>query len=336
MRRSILITIAAVLIVGAWFWASPYFAIAGLRNALIQNDTSELEERVDFPRLRENVKMQMSTFMMAGMKEQLKDNPFAALGLALATKLTDVMVDSMVTPAGMLTLMDLKTDGASETSGFALMTSSEFAIRRDGLDGFELQTAKDGDQMPTFRFKRDGIGWRLVGLQMPKELLEARTRNAGAGREAAAPQASTWQFTESKDPMDDSVSVLLYREADEEVGSGFSKIRPTMVLRCEGKKLQAYINFKGTVDYNYQTDLSAVRLRFDDKTAKLEGWSISTSREALFAPNPRTFLRNLLDSKVLLVEWRQLGEKTNVARFTSDDLKAHVGKFTAACGIANI
>jgi len=337
MRRSI--TVAAILIaamvVGTWYWASPYFAIAGLRNAVVRSDASELESRVDFPRFRDSIRMQLLAFIMAGMKEQLSDNPFATLGLALAVKLTDVMVDSMVTPTGMLTLMDLKTNGESEVSGLALMASSEISIRRKGVESFDFYSAKDKKQTPILHFTRHGLQWKLVGLQMPKEFLESKTRDTGVRRQAAAPHVPKWELGEHKNPMDDTVRVLLHRDADEEVAGRFSAVRPTLVFTCRDKKLGAYINFRGMVDYNRQTDLSALRLRFDDRTAKLEGWGISESREALFAPDPRAFLRTLLEAKVLLVEWRQYGERTSIAKFTRGDLETHVGKLAAACGVGS-
>ncbi|MBF6570853.1 MAG: DUF2939 domain-containing protein [Candidatus Binataceae bacterium] len=48
IRVAVLLVIAAA---AAWYWASPFFAVAGLRNAALHKDATELEKRVDFPRL---------------------------------------------------------------------------------------------------------------------------------------------------------------------------------------------------------------------------------------------------------------------------------------------
>ena len=341
MRRSFvttLVAVAAILIAGAWYWASPYFAIADLRNALIRGDTTAVEERVDFPHLRENIKAQVSTFIMTGMQEQLSNNPFAALGIALAAKFSEVMVESMVTPSGILSLMDLNKGGAKEVSPLALMTSAEVVIRRDGFDAFEVRVAGDQpEHKPAFRFKREGIRWRLVGVQMPKEALEA-ARNAGGNkrRAAAAPDVPTWRLSENKDPMDDTVTVMLYRDAEEEVRVRFSAVRPTMAFRCRKNGLEAYINFQGMVDYNYETKRAAVRLRFDDGTPSLEGWLVSSDKEALFAPQPKVFLRRLRDSQKLLVQWQQYGGTTSIAKFSRGNLTDHFDRFKNACGVGRL
>lgn len=166
---AISIVIAVVL---AWYWASPFFAVAGLRNAAVRGDTRELNEVIDFPRLREEIKTQFSSILIGTMSENLRGNPFAAFGIALATKLTDVMVDAMVTPAGIAALVDPRKDRTSdEVSGFSLMFSRDFDVRRQGLSSFEFYLANEREKNPTLRFDRDGLQWRLVSLQLPKEFL---------------------------------------------------------------------------------------------------------------------------------------------------------------------
>jgi Protein of unknown function (DUF2939) len=334
MRKSSLAFVVVFLVaaaVVAWFWASPYFAIAGLRNAAVRGDASELESRVDFPRFRESIKTQFSAFMMAGITERLRGNPFAALGVALAAKLTDVMIESMVTPTGMLSLMDLTKNSTPEISGLTLMVSPNFAIRRDGLSAFEFYSAKDTEQKPTLRFNRYGLEWRLVGIWMPKEFLEARTGGAIGREQATAPYVPKWELSDQKDPMDDTVSIYLSRDADEEVSGRFSRVRPTMVFRCHKKQLEAYINLQGMVDYDYQTHRSVVRLRFDDGKANPESWIASQDREALFAPNAKLFLSALRNSSTLLFEWHQSGDRVTIAKFTRADLEAHIDRLADAC-----
>lgn len=58
-RTALLISfvIALVAVTGlGWYFLSPFFALAGLKNAAITGDTAELEWRVDFPHLRDDFK----------------------------------------------------------------------------------------------------------------------------------------------------------------------------------------------------------------------------------------------------------------------------------------
>ena len=336
MRKSIAVAAAGLVIVAVvlgWYWASPFFSVASLRNAALRGTAAELNTRVDFSRLREELKTQISILMIARMAEDLRANPFAAIGVALAAKLTDVMIDTMVTPAGIASLMEPAKDRApDELSGLHLMFSSDFVVQRDGISAFDFYAANEREKKPALRFSRDGLNWRLVGIHMPNEFLATTMGDAVGRSRPTAPYIPKWELRDRKDPMDDTVSVYLSRGADEEVSVRFSKVRPMLIFRCQRDKLDAYINIGSSVDYDYQTYSTNVRLRFDDNLARRESWGVSDDREALFAPNPTLFLRSLLNAASMQFEWRQLGGGPTVVRFTRGDLEAHAARLANACG----
>jgi hypothetical protein len=79
--------------------ASPYIAVRGLGEAINDRDSVEIEERVDFPALRENVKEQLNAI---GVNDHLKvNNPARWRAHQRVSKLTDSMVESFFTPAGL-------------------------------------------------------------------------------------------------------------------------------------------------------------------------------------------------------------------------------------------
>ncbi len=330
---AVLLVIAAAV---AWFWASPFFAVAGLRNAALHKDAIELEKRVDFPRLRDSIKTQLSAYLVSKTTTELRDNPFAALAVALAAKLTDAMVETMITPAGLAALVEIRQHGAQEVSGWSLMFSSEFAVHRDGLDAFAVSGTDTGKSLPTLRFARYGLHWRLVGMEMPKEFLAAKAGGAFGRAQPAAPYVPQWEFADRKNPMDDTVTVFLSRGADEKVRARYTEVRPTLIFRCQKAKLEAYVNVHSMVEYDYQAYTSSVRLRFDDKPAQREAWGVSDDREALFTPSPRALLSTLWKSTVLLFEWHPSSGNPIVAKFTRGDLDAHVARLAQACGISEL
>ena len=331
--------LAAVLVAIAialwWYKASPYYAVAGLRNAALRGDTEDLGRRVDFVRLREEIKAQVSVQIIGNMTEKLSGNPFAALGLALATKMTDVMVDAMITPAGIMSLVEQRSDRKSEEiSGFGLVTAPYLAVRRTGLDAFEIYSIDEEDRNITLRFNRDGLGWRLVGLKMPQEFLAAKMLGYEEAKRPTELAQAKWRFSESKDTMDDSVTVMLNRDADEEIHNRYSSVRPILYLRCMKNQFAVLINLRGMVDHDYRDDGSSVRIRFDDGIARSERWTVSTTREALFAQKAMAFLDSLRKAETFQFEWKQLGGGTSVAKFTKGDLDAQFGPFEVACGKA--
>jgi hypothetical protein len=325
--------IIAVLVVLGWYWASPFYAVASLRDAALRRDTKDLAERVDFPHLREGIKAQFTSFLIERTARDLRENPFAAVGVALAAKLTDVMVDAMVTPVGIAALLEPDNDRApDEVSGMRLMLSSEIVVRRDGFGAFDFYAANQREKKPALRFSRDGLNWRLVGIHIPNEFLVTKIGDAVGGSQPTAPYVPRWESRDRKDPMDDTVSVYLSRGADEEVNARFSKVRPMLIFRCQKNKLDAYINVRSSVEFDYQTYSTNVRLRFDDNPPRRESWGVSDDREALFAPSPTVFLRSLLNAASVRIEWHPLGGGVIVARFTRDDLEAHAARLANRCG----
>ena len=336
MRKLIAIAAAALVVVAlvfGWYWGSPFFSVASLRNAAVRGDTKELNERVDFARLREELKTQISTLLITRMTEDLRGNPFAALGVALGAKLTDILIDTMVTPAGLASLLGPTKDRTpDEVSGLRLMLSPDFVVHRDGLSTFGMYAAKERDKLPALRFSRDGLSWRLVGIHMPDEVLATKLGDAVGESRSTAPFVPKWELSDRRDPMDDTVRVFLTRGADEELNTRFSRVRPRVIFTCQKNNLDAYIYVGSAVALDYQSHSTSVRLRFDNDPPTRDKWSVSDDRDALFAPNAKLFLRSFLNAESLQFEWPQLGGAPTVAKFTRDDLETHATRFTNACG----
>ncbi len=167
----------ATVFAGGWYYASPGFAMKELRDAAIRGDKQELKERVDFPAVRESLKEQVRAVIMAEMAKQ-KDNPFAGLGMLMAGAIIDPMIDTMVSPSGMKALVDQgkfkKPDQADDASS---SKSADWTIERDGMEHFRATLkSNDGAKAPTLIFRRDGIGWDLVDIEIPKDELSSTNR----------------------------------------------------------------------------------------------------------------------------------------------------------------
>jgi hypothetical protein len=170
VKKAILAGIAALVVAaGGWYWLSPGLAMQGLRDAALAGDKDELRERVDFPAIRESLKSQMRAMMVAEMAKE-KDNPFAAMGMALAGAIIDPMIDSIVSPDGIKVMVEsgkMKNPDkpvADQTKG----EEAEWEIERRGLDKFIARPkATESDKAPLLIFKRDGLGWDLVDIEAP-------------------------------------------------------------------------------------------------------------------------------------------------------------------------
>ncbi len=171
MKKTILgVTAAAALAVAGWTWASPNLALAGLRDALIEGDKEELTERIDFPAVKDSLKSQVKARMMAEMAKE-KDNPFAGFGMMMANAMIDPLIDGIVSPDGLKTLalngrLQARADEQGEAAGARTV---EWTIERDGFDRFHASPKVDpGETGPKLSFRRDGIGWKLVDIEVPQ------------------------------------------------------------------------------------------------------------------------------------------------------------------------
>ena len=181
-RNKILAAIIGVLVIAgvAWYFASPAWAMSQLKDAALAGDRTELAERVDFPAVRESMKSQLQTAMMAEMAKQSssgEQDGWAALGGMIVMGLVGPVVDAAVTPDGIKMLVErgkLKGPGdAAQQTQAAQAEPPEWTITRSGFDRFTATPdVRAGQPAPSFVFKRDGLGWKLVDIEIPKEAFD--------------------------------------------------------------------------------------------------------------------------------------------------------------------
>src|SRR4030095_12399022 len=167
MKRVLQGAAILLLAIGAYFAFSPYVALRGLRSALHSGDSVALEDRVDFPRLRENLKAQLNVAMLKNLNSELSANAFSALALGLASKLVESMVDSFVTPEGIASLGRGERPNTGSIAPISSSTKEPFAnarVTRETLDRFSVWVSNDKGEEARFVFYRYGIRWKLTGI----------------------------------------------------------------------------------------------------------------------------------------------------------------------------
>lgn len=177
MRKAGGVAAALIALLGGYAVASPYLALWDLEDALREGDAATLEERVNFPHLRENLKSQMKAHLLKAAGREAEDKPFAALGIALSSTLVGTAVDTFVTPKG---LADLASGDRPkiDPSGGDARTSSEddeeadeifedARVSHDSLTRFSVWVPDDKGGETQFVFRRDPIRWRLESIFLP-------------------------------------------------------------------------------------------------------------------------------------------------------------------------
>lgn len=172
------ITIAAAVAAAALAvtaYASPYYALHQIKAALAERNADALAEHVDFPALRASVKTQLEAGMARSIAATAgSDNPLAALGQSIASAMLGKMVDTMVSPAGVVALVnksaispqadantnaDTPADGAQKKAGY----SAGYA----GVNTFVVRAKNGNAQDGALVLLRHGVwGWKLSSIEI--------------------------------------------------------------------------------------------------------------------------------------------------------------------------
>jgi len=175
MKKGIWVVIGLVLAaVAGYVAAGPYITLSEIRAGFVEQNSEKLSENIDFPTLRQNMKEQFNAVLMKNAATELKDDAFAAIGTALATELVDGIVDSIVTPSGLVGMMEGKNPFESiigETSvNITPKKEDLFKNARysyDSMSKFSVWIPNDKGEEGRFVLKRDGLSWNLVNLVLP-------------------------------------------------------------------------------------------------------------------------------------------------------------------------
>lgn len=140
---------------------------------------------------------------------------------------------------------------------------------------------------------------------------------------------SAWDLTESKNPLDDSPTVVLRLAAS----SGRSRMGepPTLILRCARKKTDVYINWNDFMG----GDEAPVTTRVGRAPAEKSSWGLSTDKAATFYPSVAvSFIKSLMLVDTLVASTTPYNESPVTAVFVVTGLTQKISPLQKACGWA--
>jgi len=187
MKVALKVGIAGVLPIaaGVWFYFTPHLAVESMRDAANAKDAPKLSRYIDFPAVRESVKATFTAKMMSEMAKtgSSDNNPFAALGVVLATAMIGPMVDVMITPEGMAMMMKGEKPTPAKVASQAKQPNPQSVAVQDagdpqietsmfyeGFDQFVVTMKKVGstDDPIGFVMQRRGLfSWKVTSIRLP-------------------------------------------------------------------------------------------------------------------------------------------------------------------------
>ena len=103
MQRKVFLTSTliplVILAAAASSYFSPYWTLYQMKQAYERRDAAAFSSYIDFPALRTSVKAQMQARVRDKLTQRLHGGFLASLGAAVASNVTDPLVDQLVSPA---------------------------------------------------------------------------------------------------------------------------------------------------------------------------------------------------------------------------------------------
>lgn len=162
MKRWMIALVVLLLVaIGGWAVGSPYYTLWQMKRAAEARDIDALAGHVDFDRVRDSVKTQLSDRMRGSGEAG------GVIGALVRAGIADTVVDAAVSPEGMRFIFAAAPLAQSARPGTIRMKANEMRFRRVAFDRFEL-TRSDGAAL---RFRLHGMGWKLEAIQLPPDAL---------------------------------------------------------------------------------------------------------------------------------------------------------------------
>lgn len=150
-----------------------------------------------------------------------------------------------------------------------------------------------------------------------------------------APETGDWQSSFGTSAFDDSKTVTLSLLADNPVDGWLTTYTPSLYLRCQEHKLDAYINVGMQINVEEGLFQSAtVRVRFDSEEEQDMVAAESTDGKALFLPDPSGIINSMLNHNKMTFGFIPFNASPVVTTFNLTGLSGVIGPLQTACSSA--
>jgi hypothetical protein len=174
-KATLVAVLLGILAIGAYWYWSPFLALREMQAAAKAKDANTFNMHVDYPRVRDSLKGQLSALMTAEMVNRSgSKNAFEALGAMLGMAMVDKMVDAMVRPEVVMRGMENGKFGvrpSSEAGAGATAKDTTWVFVRQGADkliAFPEGPSGANEDKVGIVFERSGFAnWKVTELRMP-------------------------------------------------------------------------------------------------------------------------------------------------------------------------
>jgi hypothetical protein len=171
MKKLIFILVLGLLLIFSYF-STIAISLNKFHRAIYNNDEILIKETIDFLELKKNLKDNLNIIMMTELNKE-KDNSQSLniLAAGLASKFTEIIIDSYATPAGISALIKdsdyKKLPQPNMLKSYVFIKDVSFV----DLSHIYFVYEKDQNKIP-IHFKRNGTSWKLSEFKITDDLLK--------------------------------------------------------------------------------------------------------------------------------------------------------------------
>jgi hypothetical protein len=177
----------ALIVLWAIYVASPFVALYRFAKAVEAKDVAAIEARVNFRALRTSLTSQLITeyLVATGRESELKGSRRQA-AVGIGATIADPLVAQYLTPAALANFLE---DPRLAAGGVSQPSVASQAISLDSLSdawrlfitaetrgfraiAFAVPVDRRADEQFRFQLRLSGVTWRLVGITLPKPILQ--------------------------------------------------------------------------------------------------------------------------------------------------------------------
>lgn len=180
-RRYVLIGSASLVLVLAafsiYFCTRPSLAFEQLRDAVVRQDRVAMERHIDFPSLRESIKLKLRQELSPSANS--RQSPMAVLGAIAAEYVAGRVIDLAVSPEGIAAILsgsrirEITKPPPAEPStseapppGGGEVSKLEYRTQWDGISSYVVNANRDGKPVVKLVLRRTGLfEWRLAEIR---------------------------------------------------------------------------------------------------------------------------------------------------------------------------
>ncbi len=140
-----------------------------------------------------------------------------------------------------------------------------------------------------------------------------------------------WLFSSDVSALDDSTRYTLQLDAEDSIAAWLSEPVPTLVIRCQNRQYDVFI-YVGTQLDSTLDDEVFTRVRYGDKSPINITMTESTTGEAMFFPDSRAAVRNLLGVNRLVVGFTPFNANPVEAVFDTTGTRTAIQPLFDECG----